>query len=166
MTNIIGLFYRYNLHRCITIQVKSYLAMLPIFTILIFSYKKLIISLFIYQILILIIPFCISMLQYYIFIIDFSEIDNQDKRNFFNDLFPLEWEQILTRGLSGTKSIYLVYISSLLIFLYNTNNEILYNTNNEISLLSIIFSGLLMPVHTLCIFIIIIHIYYWIKFRT
>ena len=152
MTNIIGLFYRYNLHRCITIQVKSYLAMLPIFTILIFSYKKLIISLFIYQIL--------------IFIIDFSEIDNQDKRNFFNDLFPLEWEQILTRGLSGTKSIYLVYISSLLIFLYNTNNEILYNTNNEISLLSIIFSGLLMPVHTLCIFIIIIHIYYWIKFRT
>lgn len=104
------------------------------------------------------------MLQYYIFIIDFSEIDNQDKRNFFNDLFPLEWEQILTRGLSGTKGIYLVYISSLLIFLYNTNNEILYN--NEISLLSIIFSGLLMPVHTLCIFIIIIHIYYWIKFRT
>ena len=57
MTNIIGLFYRYNLHRCITIQVKSYLAMLPIFTILIFSYKKLIISLFIYQILILIIPY-------------------------------------------------------------------------------------------------------------
>ena len=164
MTNIMGLFYRYNLHRCITIQVKSYLAMLPIFTILIFSYKKLIISLFIYQILILIIPFCISMLQYYIFIIDFSEIDNQDKRNFFNDLFPLEWEQILTRGLSGTKGIYLVYISSLLIFLYNTNNEILYN--NEISLISIIFSGLLMPVHTLCIFLIIIHIYYWIKFRT
>ena len=157
MTNIIGLFYRYNLHRCITTQVKSYLAMLPIFAVLIFSYKKLIISLFIYKILILIIPFCISILQYYIFIIDFSEVDNQDKRNFFNDLFPLEWEQILTRGLSGTKSIYLIYISSLLIFLYRTNNEI--------NLLSIIFSGVLIPIHTLCIFIIIIHIYYCIKFR-
>ena len=157
MTNLAGLFYRYNLDKCITIQVKSYMAIFPIFAILISFYRKLIISLFIYKSLIFLIPIGISILQYYIFIVDFSKLDNQSKRNFFNDLFPLEWEQILTRGLSGTKSIYLLYISSLLIFLYHTNNEI--------SLSSIISTGMLMFIHTLCIFLIFLHIHYCIKFR-
>lgn len=157
MTNLAGLFYRYNLDKCITIQVKSYMAIFPIFAMLISFYKKLIISLFIYKSLILLIPIAISILQYYIFIVDFSKLDNQSKRNFFNDLFPLEWEQILTRGLSGTKSIYLLYILSLLIFLYDTNNEM--------SLSSIIFTGVLMFIHTLCIFLIFLHIHYCIKFR-
>ena len=133
------------------------MAIFPIFVILISFYRKLIISLFIYKILILLIPIAISILQYYIFIVDFSKLDNQSKRNFFNDLFPLEWEQILTRGLSGTKSIYLLYILSLLIFLYDTNNEM--------SLSSIIFTGVLMFIHTLCIFLIFLHIHYCIKFR-
>ena len=153
MTNLAGLFYRYNLDKCITIQVKSYMAIFPIFAILISFYKKLIISLFIYKSLILF----ISILQYYIFIVDFSKLDNQSKRNFFNDLFPLEWEKILTRGLSGTRSIYLLYILSLLIFLYDTNNEM--------SLSSIIFTGILMFIHTLCIFLIFLHIHYCTKFR-
>ena len=157
MTNLAGLFYRYNLDKCITIQVKSYMAIFPIFAILISFYKKLIISLFIYKSLILFIPIGISILQYYIFIVDFSKLDNQSKRNFFNDLFPLEWEQILTRGLSGTRSIYLLYILSLLIFLYDTNNEM--------SLSSIIFTGILMFIHTLCIFLIFLHIHYCTKFR-
>lgn len=157
MTNLAGLFYRYNLDKCITIQVKSYMAIFPIFAILISFYKKLIISLFIYKSLILFIPIGISILQYYIFIVDFSKLDNQSKRNFFNDLFPLEWEKILTRGLSGTRSIYLLYILSLLIFLYDTNNEM--------SLSSIIFTGILMFIHTLCIFLIFLHIHYCTKFR-
>ena len=97
MTNLAGLFYRYNLDKCITTQVKSYMAIFPIFVILISFYRKLIISLFIYKILILLIPIAISILQYYIFIVDFSKLDNQSKRNFFNNLFPLEWEKILTR---------------------------------------------------------------------
>ena len=157
ITNLAGLFYRYNLDKCINIQVKSYMAIFPIFVILISFYRKLIISLFIYKSLILLIPIGISILQYYIFIVDFSKLDNQSKRNLFNDLFPLEWEQILTRGLSGTKSIYLLYILSLLIFLYDTNNEM--------SLSSIIFTSALIFIHTLCIFLIFLHIHYCIKFR-